>query len=66
MGIETMIDEEYLAKCVVNTGAKNFLIYSTEGNERLVECETIAQFIEVLTYVRSVLTSETLSYVPLI
>jgi hypothetical protein len=54
--------EEYLTRCVVDTLARKFYLYSSEGGEKVVECETIDQFMNVLDVVRTQLDEETLVY----
>jgi hypothetical protein len=54
--------EEYLTRCVVDTLARKFYLYSSEGGEKIVECETVDQFMNVLDVVRSQLNEETLVY----
>ena len=54
--------EEYLSRCVVDTLARKFYLYSSEGGEKVVECETIDQFMNVLEVVRTQLDEETLVY----
>ena len=38
------MEEEYLMKCVVDTAKRSFYLYSNEGDEKVVECETMEQF----------------------
>jgi hypothetical protein len=54
--------EEYLSRCVVDTLARKFYLYSSEGGEKVVECETVEQFMNVLEVVRTQLDEETLVY----
>jgi hypothetical protein len=54
--------EEFLTRCVVDTLARTFYLYSSEGDERVVECETIDQFMNVLEVVRNKLDESTLVY----
>lgn len=54
--------EEYLTRCVVDTLARKFYLYSSEGGERVVECDTVDQFMNVLEVVRTQLDEETLVY----
>lgn len=54
--------EECLTRCVVDTLARKFYLYSSEGNEKVVECETVQQFMNVLEVVRSQLDEKTLVY----
>ncbi len=57
-----MPTEELLSRCVVDTLAKKFYLYSSEGAEKLVECETIDQFMNVLEIVRSQVSEDCLAY----
>ncbi len=59
MTIET---EEFLTRCVVDTLARKFYLYSNQGDERTVECETVEQFMNVLEVVRTQLDEDTLVY----
>jgi hypothetical protein len=54
--------EEYLSRCVVDTLARKFYLYSSEGGERVIECETVEQFMNVLEVVRNQVDSKTLVY----
>jgi hypothetical protein len=54
--------EEYLTRCVVDTLARKFYLYSSEGSEKEVSCETVDQFMNVLDVVRSQLDEDTIAY----
>ena len=54
--------EEFLTRCVVDTLARKFYLYSSDGDERVVECETVDQFMNVLEVVRDKLDEDTLVY----
>jgi len=54
--------EEFLTRCVVDTLSRKFYLYSNEGDERVVECETVEQFMNVLEVVRTQLDEDTLVY----
>ena len=54
--------EETLTRCVVDTLARKFYLYSNEGGERVVECKSVEQFMNVLEVVRSKLNDDTLVY----
>ena len=54
--------EEFLSRCVVDTLAKKFYLYSSEGKEQIVECETIDQFMSVLEVVRKKVSEDRLAY----
>ncbi len=54
--------EEFLTRCVVDTLARKFYLYSSEGNEKVVECENVEQFMNVLEVVRSQVNDNALVY----
>ena len=53
---------EYLTRCVVDPVARKFFLYSNEGEERVVDCDTIEQFMSVLELCRDNLDEDTLAY----
>ncbi len=57
-----MDDDAWLTRCVVNTTARSFRLYSSDGHEREVTCETPEQFIDVLNLCREMLDEDTLAY----
>jgi hypothetical protein len=56
------MQDEYLTRCVVDPLKKTVYIYSDEGSERKVCCDTIEEFMNVLNFVRSTLDEKTLAY----
>jgi hypothetical protein len=54
--------EEFLSRCVIDTLARKFYLYSSNGEEKTVECETIEQFMNVLELVRSQVSEDCLAY----
>ena len=54
--------EEFLTRCVVDTLARKFYLYSDRGDERIVECDSVDQFMNVLQVVRNKLDENTLVY----
>jgi len=46
------MQDEYLTRCVVDPVSRKFFLYSNEGEERVVDCETVDQFMAVLELVR--------------
>ena len=54
--------EETLTRCVDDTLARKFYLYSSEGGERVVDCETPDQFMNVLEVVRSQVSEDCLAY----
>jgi len=56
------MEDEYLSKCVVDPVKRTFYLYSNEGGEKEVTCESMEQFMNVLTFVRDTCPEERLSY----
>ena len=56
------MQDEFLTRCVVDPLKRTVYLYSSDGNEKQVFCETMQEFMNVLKYVRSILDEETLSY----
>jgi hypothetical protein len=58
-----MTDQDYLTRCVVDPMAKKFYLYSSEGNEKTIDCDTSEQFMDVLEMVKILLDdSDCLAY----
>lgn len=56
------MQDEYLARCVVDPIKRTVYLYSNEGSEKEVVCETMDEFMSVLEFVRATVDAETLSY----
>ena len=56
-------DDEYLTSILVDINSRYFVMFSNEGSERKVECETVEDFMEVLKLVRQVVDEDTVFYV---
>jgi hypothetical protein len=56
------MNEEYLTKCIVDPLARKFYLYSSEGETKEVNCETIPQFMNVLEVVRTQVSEDCLAY----
>jgi hypothetical protein len=56
------MQEDFLTRCVVDPVARKFYLYSEQGDEKVVECDTIDQFMGVLELCRAVLDEDTLAY----
>lgn len=59
------MQNDVLNKVVVDLEKRKFYLYSNEGNERVVECETTEEFMNVLKLCREMLDEDTLKYVTL-
>lgn len=57
------MQDEYLTRCVVDPLKKKVYIYSNEGSEKEVSCDTSEEFMNVLSYIRETLDDSLLSYV---
>ena len=57
------MDDEYLTRCVVDPLKRKLYLYSSEGDEKTVDCETMDQFMRVLRFVRETASEDVLSYV---
>ena len=56
------MQDEFLARCVVDPLKRTVYLYSSDGNEKQVSCETVDQFMNVLDFVRATVDENTLSY----
>ena len=56
------MEDEYLTKCVVDPSKRTVYLYSSEGDEKVVECDTVDEFMNVLSFVRDTCPEERLSY----
>jgi hypothetical protein len=56
------MQDEYLSRCVVDPVKRTVYLYSSEGSEKQVTCETVDEFMNVLDFVRATVDEETLSY----
>ena len=57
------IRDRYLTRCVVDPLKRKIYLYSSEGDEKTVDCETVDQFMNMLLFVRDTAGDEVLSYV---
>ena len=57
-----MQEEEYLTRCVVDPIRKTVLLLGSEGDEKLVQCDSIDEVMRVLEYVRGMCDEDTLAY----
>ena len=55
-------DQDFLTRVVVDTSLRKFYLYSSEGNSRNVECETVEQFMNVLELVRVLIKEDEIVY----
>ncbi len=55
-------DKDLLSRCVVDTIQRRIYLYSEEGRERVVNCDTVDEFMNVLRVVRDKCPEDQLSY----
>ena len=56
------MQDEYLTRCVVHPVSRKFYLYSNEAEERVVDCQTVDQFMAVLELVRDTCDDDVLAY----
>ena len=57
--------EESVLGIVIDVCTRSFLLISDEGNEKLVECETVQEFMNVLDVVTANLEPDQIEYADL-
>ena len=57
------MDDAYLTRSVVDPLKRKIYLYSSEGDEETVDCETVDAFMNMLLFVRDTAGDEVLSYV---
>ena len=57
------MNDEYLTRCVVDPLKRKLYLYSSEGDEKTVDCETVDQFMNMRRFVRDTASEDVLSYV---
>ena len=57
------MNDAYLTRCVVDPLKGKIYLYSSEGDEKTVDCETVDAFMNMLLFVRDTAGDEVLSYV---
>jgi len=56
------MQDDFLSRCVVDPVTRKFYLYSEQGDEKVLDCETVDQFMSVLELRRAVLDEDTLAY----
>ena len=55
-------DDEFLTRVVIDTCSRTFRLYSNEGETKIVECNDMKEFMNVLTLVRGVVDDDVIAY----
>ena len=53
--------DDLLSKCVIDTSKRKVYLYSEEGKENVVNCDTVEEFMNVLSFVRDKVEEESLN-----
>ena len=56
------MSDDLLAKCVIDTSKRKVYLYSDDGEERTVSCDTVEEFMNVLSFVRDKVEEERVFY----
>ena len=56
------MDDDVLSKCVVDTSKRKIYLYSDDGKENVVDCDTVDEFMNVLSFVRATVEEERVFY----
>ena len=54
--------DDLLNKCVIDTSKRKVYLYSEEGKENVVNCDTVEEFMNVLSFVRDKVEEERVFY----
>ena len=57
------MEDEYLTRCIVDPTKKTVRLFSSEGDEKVVDCATTEEFMNVLQFVRDTVSEDVLTYV---
>ncbi len=55
-------DDEHLTRVVIDTCSRTFRLYSNEGETKVVECDNMEEFMNVLELVRAVVDEDVVAY----
>jgi hypothetical protein len=59
------VEQECVLGIVIDVCTRTFLLLSDQGNERLVECDTVQEFMNVLEVVTANLNEDQIEYADL-
>ena len=55
-------DDEYLTRVVIDVTARTFYLYSSEGAKRVVDDNTVDEFMTLLSVIRDVVEDDIIAY----
>ena len=56
------MNDEFVEKCVVDTLKRSVVLYSSQGDKKTVDCDTVDEFMRVLSFVRNTVDEDMLVY----
>ena len=56
------MNDDLLSKCVIDTSKRTVYLYSDGGDEKVVNCDTVDEFMNVLNFVRDMVEEERVFY----
>ena len=57
-----IMNDDLLSKCVIDTSKRTVYLYSDGGDKKTVKCETVEEFMNVLSFVRDKVEEERVFY----
>lgn len=54
--------QDYVESVLINVNQRKFVLFSTQGKEKTVQCENSDQFMNVLELIRSVVDDDIIAY----
>mgnify|MGYP001167766286 FL=1 len=55
-------DDEYLTSILVDINSRYYVLFSSNGDEKKVECDTVEDFMQVLELIRTVCDEDMVFY----
>ena len=59
---ELTMNDDLLSKCVVDTSKRTVYLYSDGGDKKTVNCDTVEEFMNVLSFVRDKVEEDRVFY----
>ena len=56
------MNDDLLSKCVIDTSKRTVYLYSDGGDKKTVNCDTVEEFMNVLSFVRDKVEEERVFY----
>ena len=56
------MQDEYLTRVVIDPSTRSFYLYSSEGDEKVIEVNTVDEFMTVLEFIRTTAPEEMIAF----